>query len=195
MASSGDLASPLLLLAMPQVQDPFFQRSVVLLIHHEEEGSLGFILNRPTSIRVSEILQGMEVAWRGPERTVAYSGGPVQPEVGTVLYTPRTPPSPGSEENVNEVLPGISLTQHVGELSGLAADPPQHFRFFLGYAGWGAGQLVREILRNDWLTAPVSNDLVFAADPDEVWAAALQSVGVDPAALPWTTASGEETVN
>jgi putative transcriptional regulator len=192
MATSPDLSSPMLLLAMPQVLDPFFHRSVVLLIHHEEEGSLGFIVNRPTGIRVSEILQGMEVTWQGPDRAVAYFGGPVQPQVGTVLYTPRE----SDEESGNLVVPGLSLTQHVGDLAELAAEPPERFRLFLGYAGWGEGQLVTEILRNDWLTAPVSPDLIFAPDPEQVWAAALQSVGVDPAVLPsWTSGGGEETTN
>jgi putative transcriptional regulator len=192
MATSPDLSSPMLLLAMPQVLDPFFHHSVVLLIHHEDEGSLGFIVNRPTGIRVREILQGMEVTWKGPERSVAYFGGPVQPQVGTVLYTPRD----SSEEGSSVVVPGLSLTQHVGDLAELAADPPERFRLLLGYAGWGEGQLVTEILRNDWLTAPVSSDLIFAPDPEEVWADALRSVGVDPAALPsWTAGGGEETTN
>jgi putative transcriptional regulator len=94
------------------------------------------------------------------------------------------------------VLPGVSLTQQVGDLAALAADPPRHFRLILGYAGWGAGQLVQEILRNDWLTAPVESDLIFHFDPEELWAAALHSVGVDPAALPsWIYGGGEETTN
>jgi putative transcriptional regulator len=192
MATSADLSSPMLLLAMPQVLDPFFHKSVVLLIHHEDEGSLGFIVNRPTGIRVSEILQGMEVTWQGPDRAVAYFGGPVQPQVGSVLYTPR---ETDSGEGGNVLVPGLSLTQHVGDLAELAADPPERFRLFLGYAGWGEGQLVAEILRNDWLTAPVSSDLIFAPDAEQVWAAALQSVGVDPAALPWAPRGSEETTN
>jgi putative transcriptional regulator len=195
MATSADLSSPILLLAMPQVLDPFFHKSVVLLIHHEDDGSLGFIVNRPTGIRVSEILQGMEVAWQGPERAVAHFGGPVQPQLGTVLYTPR-PSDPEGSGSV--VIPGLALTQHVGDLAELAADPPERFRLLLGYAGWGAGQLVQEILRNDWLTAPVLGDLIFApaADPEQVWEAALKSVGVHLGALPsWSSGGGEETTN
>jgi putative transcriptional regulator len=187
MASSADLSSPTLLLAMPQVLDPFFHKSVVLLIHHEDDGSVGFIVNRPTGIRVSEILQGMEVAWQGPERAVAHFGGPVQPQLGTVLYAPRTGDPEGSGD---VVIPGVSLTRHVGDLAELAADPPERFRLFLGYAGWGAGQLMQEILRNDWLTAPVQSDLIFApaAEPEQAWEAALKSVGVHLGALPnWTT--------
>jgi putative transcriptional regulator len=197
--ASAVLPTPVLLLAMPQVLDPFFHRSVVLLVRHEEEGSFGFIVNRPTGIKVSEILKGMEVDWRGGKDAVAYFGGPVQPQLGTVLFGPALAATGGDFESeaASEVLAGVSLTQHVGDLSRLAEAPPEHFRLFLGYAGWGAGQLIEEILRNDWLTAPARGDLIFAPDPDQVWAAALESVGVDPATLPsWTPAgNGEETAN
>ncbi len=197
--ASPTLAAPVLLLAMPQVLDPFFRRSVVLLVRHEEEGSLGFIVNRPTGIKVNEILKGMEVGWHGRDETVAFFGGPVEPHLGTVLFGPPPAREEGgiAVEAASELLTGVSLTQHIGDLSRLAEAPPDRFRLILGYAGWGAGQLIEEILRNDWLTAPASGDLIFATDPDLVWAAALESVGVDPAALPaWTpSANGEETAN
>ena|ERR1700761_4570192 len=199
--ASPTLEAPLLLLAMPQVHDPFFRRAVVLLVRHEEEGSLGFIVNRPTGIKVNEILKGMEVGWQGAEETVAHFGGPVEPHLGTVLFGPPPAQRTGGfgVEAASELLTGVSLTQHIGDLSRLAEAPPDRFRLILGYAGWGAGQLIEEILRNDWLTAPASGDLIFAADPDQVWEAALESVGVDPASLPaWTaapSASGDEALN
>jgi putative transcriptional regulator len=200
-AIASDLTTPVLLLAMPQVLDPFFHRSVVLLVHHEDEGSFGFIVNRPTGIKVSEILKGLEVGWQGREAAVAYFGGPVQPQLGTVLFSPgKGGEEEGEEEEeedgATEVIPGIALTQHIGDLSRLAEAPPESFRLFLGYAGWGEGQLIEEILRNDWLTAPVRSDLIFAPDPEQVWAAALRSVGVDPSTLPsWTPGSVDETTN
>jgi putative transcriptional regulator len=191
-AVTSDLIAPVLLVAMPQVLDPFFHRSVVLLVQHADEGSFGFIVNRATGIRIQEILAGMEVGWQGRDEVVAHFGGPVQPQLGTVLFSP----GPVETEAATEVHPGISLTQHIGDLVRLAATPPQEFRLFLGYAGWGAGQLIEEILRNDWLTAPVHSNLVFAAEPDCVWGDALRSVGVDPAALPsWTPGMGGETAN
>jgi putative transcriptional regulator len=179
-----ELSPPILLVAMPQVLDPFFHRSVVLLLHHEEEGSFGFIINRATGIKVNEILQGMEVGWQGGTDLVAYFGGPVQPQLGTVLFRPEEVEG----EAATEVIPGLALTQHIGDLAQLAEAPPDQFRLLLGYAGWGAGQLMEEILRNDWLTAPPKTDLIFAPDPDQVWGATLRSVGVDPSLLPsWTT--------
>lgn len=184
MAVTGsDLSTPVLLLAMPQVLDPSFHRSVVLLLHHEEAGSFGFIVNRPTDIRIREILKGMDIGWHGRQEAVAYMGGPVQQNLGTVLFTPVLLDG-DADDTATEIAPGIALTQHIGDLSRLAEAPPDHFRLLLGYAGWGEGQLMEEILRNDWLTAPVSDELIFAADSEQVWDAALRSVGIDPAALP-----------
>jgi putative transcriptional regulator len=191
-AADAGLTTPVLLVAMPQVLDPYFQRSVVLLVHHEDEGSFGFIINRTSGIRLTEILQGMEVAWHGEDEAVAHFGGPVQPQLGTILFAPGEVATEAS----TEVFPGVALTQHIGDLVLLAETPPDRFRLFLGYAGWGSGQLIEEFLRNDWLTAPARPDLIFASDPDTVWSAALQSVGVDPAALPsWTPDRGGETAN
>ena len=181
--AGSDLITPVLLLAMPQVLDPSFHRSVVLLLHHADEGSFGFIVNRPTGIKVGDILKGMDIGWQGGKEAVAYLGGPVQQNLGTVLFSPVVFDG-GPEDTAAEVVPGVALTQHIGDLSRLAEAPPDRFRLLLGYAGWGEGQLMEEILRNDWLTAPVSGDLIFAPDPEQVWDAALRSVGIDPAALP-----------
>ena len=90
----------------------------------------------------------------------------------------------------------VAITQQLSDLAGLASQPPPAFKLFLGYAGWGAGQLVEEILRNDWLTAPASARIVFALSPEGAWEEAVRSVGIDPDALPaWTTPSPEETAN
>jgi putative transcriptional regulator len=194
---AAELKAPVMLLAMPQVLDPFFHRGAVLLLHHDDDGSFGFIVNRPTEIKVVEILRGMEIEWSGDPQTLAYFGGPVQPQLGTVLF------SGGSDlladdqgDPATEVTPGVRMTNHIQHLAQLAATPPDRFRLILGYAGWGSGQLVGEILRNDWLTAPVDNDLVFSPDADGIWSSALASVGVDPAALPaWTPPAGEDETN
>jgi len=192
-----DLETPVLLLAMPQVLDPFFHKAVVLLVHHNEEGSVGFIVNRPTELPIEDILDGMEIRWHGAQDATAFFGGPVQSQMGTLLFRDR-----GSEDEplysatTTEVQTGIRIGQQLEDLDRLAQNPPEHFRLLLGYAGWGAGQLMDEIVRNDWLTAPVSEDLLFAEDPDSVWESALRSVGLDPASLPsWTLPDDEETTN
>jgi putative transcriptional regulator len=95
-------------------------------------------------------------------------------------------------EGLTEVGPGMLITQQSDDLQRLAAKPPLCMRLFLGYAGWGAGQLVDEIVRNDWLTAPVTNELLFSDQPENVWEEALRSVGVDPSTLPAWTAPAEK---
>ncbi len=188
MDGSEDLKTPILLLAMPQVLDPFFHKSVILLLQHQEEGSQGFIVNRPTGVKIAEILDDLEIPWLGDEGSLAFFGGPVQPQLGTLLYHDE---SPDEATTRFEVCPGVALTQHLGDLESLAGEPPKSFRLLLGYAGWGDGQLVKEILRNDWITAPVDADLLFSAEPEEVWRLAMESVGVDPASLPAWTPQGD----
>ena len=180
---------------MPQVADPYFRKSVVLLLAHEEEGSFGFIVNRRTELKVAEILTDLKLPWGGNVEDLAQVGGPVHPQVGTVLYSGAGDELPPLEA-ATEVFPGIHLTQHIGELATLAGRPPHRFRLFLGYAGWGGGQLVSEILRNDWLIAPVDPDLVFGETTEAVWEAAVSSVGVDPSTLPaWTANEPESPAN
>jgi len=200
LAASPELETPLLLIAMPQVLDPFFHKGVVLLMAHSEEGSFGVIVNRPTDATVHDVLAGMEIDWQGSETEPAYFGGPVMPEAGSVVFLPRlhaAEASDGDEEKQElELGAGLRLTHHVHRLADLAAEPPPAFRLFLGHSGWGDGQLVEEILRNDWLIAPVSHELVFADDPSSVWERTLESVGVDPATLPsWTQQGDEESAN
>jgi putative transcriptional regulator len=189
--AAPDLVAPVLLLAMPQVADPFFHKSVVLLLAHEDEGSFGFIVNRSTELKVVDILRDLEIAWGGAPEVLARFGGPVQPQVGTLLFAPESgsPDLPGSAE----VLPGVRVSQNLSELALLAGAPPSRFRLLLGYAGWGAGQLIEEILRNDWLTAPVDLDLIFTQQPELAWERALHSVGVDPGSLPAWTPTEDET--
>lgn len=189
--AGSDLVAPVLLLAMPQVNDPFFRKSVVLLLVHEEEGSFGFVVNRDTELKVTDILRDLELEWAGDGALLAGFGGPVQPHVGSVLFQAAADEALPELATASEVATGIHLTQHLSELAEIARRPPARFRLLLGHAGWGAGQLVGEILRNDWLIAPVDAGLVFAGGSEEVWEAGLRSVGVDPATLPaWT--EGEE---
>lgn len=193
-----ELDTPLLLMATPQVLDPFFHKSVVLLLHHDEEGSFGFNLNRPTTVSVAEILKGLEIEWTGDPSSCAYLGGPVQPQLGTVLFgqAGAKPSDALPEDTTTCVLPGLSMTQHLGNLAHLAQDPPEGLRLYLGYAGWGAGQLMQEILRNDWIVGPVLDELLFSSDNDSVWLQALEAAGVDPATLPsWTPDDSQAGVN
>jgi putative transcriptional regulator len=203
----SELKTPLFLLAMPQILDPFFRHSVVLLVHHDAvEGSLGFIVNRPTELKLKDILQDLEIPWQSEESPFAFFGGPVRPEVGTLLFLdkdqqapePKAPEAATADGEAEvedpldrQICPGVSASQNVSDLERLEARPDGTFRLYLGYAGWGEGQLEHEILRNDWLIAPVLTDLIFSGSPDEAWRSALVSVGVNPDQLPMWTHHGD----
>jgi putative transcriptional regulator len=192
----SDLQTPALLLATPQVLDPFFRQAVVLLLQHSEEGSLGFIINRTTGIKVEEILDGLEIPWEGDKAEAAFFGGPVQPQLGTVLFHRSADDRIAVDrDTVTELLPGLLMTQHVGNLAVLAARPPGFFRFVLGYAGWGEGQLIDEISRNDWLIAAPTDELLFATQPETIWESAVNSLGVDPDSLGAWSSDDDPSVN
>ncbi|MCP4007747.1 MAG: YqgE/AlgH family protein [bacterium] len=173
--------APGLLLAMPQLQDPNFQRSVVLMVQHDSEMSLGLILNRPSETTVTEILGAMGIPWRGDTDDLVWEGGPVMPETGWLLHTRSKNVPPG--DGTLELLAGISLTTSPENLQFLAQQPPAHVRFLMGYAGWGAGQLSAELVEGAWLAIKATRELIFETEPDVMWESALASIGVDPGSL------------
>lgn len=191
-----DLETPVLLVAMPQIMDPFFDHSVILLMDHQEEGSFGLIVNRPTELTITEVLEGLDIAWHGDPLAMTHFGGPVQPQLGTILYRPSADAPATQGETTLEVCPGVHLTQHIGDLSTIAQHPPGSFRLLLGYAGWGGGQLDEEIARNDWLIAPLEDKFLFEKDTEDVWIDVLASLGIEPDTLPsWTQATDPEQAN
>lgn len=186
---------PVFLVAMPQILDPFFNRSVVLLVEHHVEGSLGFIVNRPTDLKVRTMLEALELSWTGGDENV-YFGGPVQPQQGTIVFDASDKRDIASEASSVEVAPSLFLSQSLEDLRTLTATPSERMRLLVGYAGWGAGQLDAEMQRNDWLLAPVDAKLVYADDPASVWEQALKSIGIRPEQLPaWTEAVDPDKAN
>lgn len=180
MASEGTLA-PGLLVAMPQLPDPNFYRSVCLMIEHNDRGSFGLVVNRPTELAIEEVLGQFKLRWRGDPAAVVWQGGPVEPQLGSVLHAPRA----GASEVTPslEVVPGIQLSTLPDQLRELAERPPAHLRFLLGYAGWGPGQLESEMAYGSWLVAPATPRLVFEIPAEGIWEAAIQSLGIDPVTL------------
>jgi len=169
--------APCLLLAIPQLADPNFEKSVVLLVENQEEGSVGLVLNQPTEVLVKDVLISLSMDWKGREDSCVWNGGPVMKEQGWVLHS-----AAGSE-----VLPkpvavsdGIYLSGTSDQLKGLSESPPEHTRFFLGSSGWGKDQLEAEIAQGWWLTLEVDYELVFETPPQDVWEKAFRSLGIDP---------------
>jgi putative transcriptional regulator len=165
------------LIAMPTLADPNFARTVTLICEHSSEGAMGLVVNRLTELHLSDILEQLDIdATRSPQADLpVYLGGPVQNNRGFVVHEPL-----GGWEStlpVTETL-GVSTSRDI--LEAIARNSgPDHCLVALGYAGWGAGQLEREIRENSWLSVPASRNILFDLPPDQRWHAAAGLVGVD----------------
>lgn len=176
--ANSDLA-PAFLVAMHQLWDPNFRGSVVLMLHHDDEGAVGLVVNRTTDIHMAALCETFGFTWKGaPELRVDW-GGPVQPELGWMLLGDAGFEAPDLE-SVSE---GIQFTRSNDALRKVAETPPRRMRMFLGYAGWGPGQLERELAQGAWLVAPVTPQLVFETPKDRLWGDVVRSLGIEPATL------------
>lgn len=161
-----------LLVANPRLPDPNFDRTVVLVLAHGDDGALGVVLNRPTDTGVAEALPGWEAAASPP--AVVFSGGPVDPT--TVVCLALRPP--GEEGEGSDWSP---LEAAVGTLD-MELGPPavggvHGVRMFAGYAGWGPGQLENEIEQGGWFVLDAAADDAVCADPDRLWRRVLRRQG------------------
>ena len=171
-----------LLIAMPGIGDPRFERAVVLVCNHEPLYAMGMAVNHPIAgVTVHDLLQRLEV----PEPIVVppdpvLFGGPVDRERGFVLHTDDYMP-----EHSAKVMAGVALSPNRDALQALAAASgcPRRAMLVLGYAGWGPGQLEEEIRQNVWLTCDADEELIFGHDHEQKWARALAKLGVDAALL------------
>lgn len=170
--------APGLLIAMPNLLDPNFFRSVVVLCAHTSEGAFGLVINQELELPVSAICAEADIAWDGDETQKVCAGGPVERQRGWLLHD-----SSMSFEGSQIVDAGVSLTSSQDGLAAYGKDPKGRFRLVLGYAGWGAGQLDQEIAQGSWLTAPLSLEVLFDTPRAAIWARALELVGVDPTHL------------
>ncbi|MDP2087485.1 MAG: YqgE/AlgH family protein [Gemmobacter sp.] len=171
-----------ILIAMPAMGDPRFEKSVVLLCSHSDQGALGLIVNKPLpELAFSELLDQLGIARdQGIKAVPVQYGGPVEQGRGFVLHGADWHASTGTMD----VVGGLAMTATQEVLAALArGQGPARALLALGYAGWGAGQLEAEIARNDWLTADATPDLIFASDNGGKWAGALAQMRIDPLTL------------
>ena len=168
-----------LLLAMPQLADPNFSRAVVLMIEHGDQGSFGLVINHPSPIKATELLESLEMSWHGEDSAVVWAGGPVSPSTGWVLHEPVGVAHAGSGGTI-EITSTISLSTSPDRLRAIAKTPPANVRLLLGYSGWGPGQLAQEMARGAWLHTAADPRIVFETPPDEIWDRAMKSLGINP---------------
>lgn len=180
---SGQYLKNHFLIAMPQLQDPYFERTVTLICDHNEEGAMGIVINRPTDMLLYEVLDQLQLL-DAETKTESFDtpvliGGPVAPENGLILHMVETE-SKDIWDSTLAVSDQIRLTTSQDILQALArGDGPQQQHFSLGYSGWDAGQLEDEIRNNSWLIAPANETIVFDLPFAQRWEAAAQSIGID----------------
>jgi putative transcriptional regulator len=179
IGSMSDAATaPSLLLSMPQLDDPNFTRSVVLLCQHDTDGAFGLVLNRPVTTTAKIVPQSDPDAATEQEIEV-WIGGPVEPERSWILLS-----DPGLDEHAVRVCEGVYLSTSARVLQHVIADPDQsRARLIAGYAGWGPGQLDEELAASAWLTVDIDLDIVFRTPPDEMWERGIRRLGADPGSL------------
>lgn len=167
-----------LLIAMPGMGDPRFDKSVIFMCAHSDDGAMGLIVNKPApDLAFADLLEQLGIA-EGPQpiRLPVHVGGPVEHGRGFVLHSTDY----GREGATLDVNDRFGMTATLEILEDMAQGRgPQSAILALGYAGWGPGQLEGEIQRNGWLTCDATEDLVFGTKDPEKWAAALKRLGVD----------------
>ncbi|MFC7705706.1 YqgE/AlgH family protein [Plastorhodobacter daqingensis] len=171
-----------LLVAMPGMGDPRFEKSVVFMCAHSDDGAMGLIVNKPAAeVRFADLLDqlGISRTSEGSDIRVHF-GGPAEHGRGFVLHSADYSAN-GSTLQVDD---RIGMTGTLDILEDIAKGiGPSRSILALGYAGWGPGQLEDEILQNGWLTCDAPLDLVFSADNASKWEGALRTLGIDPLTL------------
>ena len=161
-----------LLIANPFLKDPNFTRTVVFLCEHQEEGTFGFVLNKICPQTLDELLTDMEV-----KGIPTFYGGPVQQN--SIHFLHQYPKLiPGGEEVLKNTYWGGNFESLLINIKLKNIDLNQ-IKFFLGYSGWGAGQLNGEMNEKTWLTVEANESLIFNTPPEEMWKASLKALGGD----------------
>lgn len=160
-----------LLISEPFMGDPNFERTVVLLCEHNEEGSFGFIINRPTTLSLAEATDNQLTGHDTP----LFLGGPVEQDTLHFIHRMKD-----QIEGAQQVLDNVYWAGNYEQLKILLSSgnvSPEDIRFFIGYSGWGAGQLQSELEAGAWIAARVPGNRLFDTDPDQLWRQILNDMG------------------
>ncbi len=177
LARKPDCLRGKLLLAMPNMGDPRFERSVICLCEHSEQGAMGIVVNQPAEhIAFPELMEQLQIpAPPDCAQVGVFTGGPVEPNRGFVLHSADY--LHDTSLIVSEL---VALSATVDILKALAHGMgPRHSLLALGYAGWGPGQLEAEIQENAWLHTEVDADLLFGTEAILKWPLAMAKLGID----------------
>lgn len=169
------------LIAMPNMVDPHFARTLTYVCEHNDQGALGLVVNRPIDMTLSALLTQVSIPCSSPqlEKLPVHFGGPVQVDRGFVLHQPV-----GEWQSTLAVNGRIGLTTSKDILVAVGnGEGPSKLLVTLGYAGWAPGQLENELSQNAWLTVPASPEVIFDVPCEERLPAAMQLLGIDYASL------------
>lgn len=179
-ATPGSLANQFLI-AMPHLEDPWFNQTVTYLWRHSDEGALGIVINKPSNMRLAELLEELNISLEQRKGDIDFhsqrvmTGGPVESNKGFILH------NSGREwEYTLAITPELSLTMSKDILADIALGVgPERYLVALGCAGWEAGQLEQEIGDNIWLTVPAVPELIFSSDHSKKAEAAASILGIN----------------
>ncbi len=166
------------LIAMPNLADKDFAHTVTYLCQHNEEGAIGIIINRPMQMKLGDIFAQMNIdaLSRATLNSPVYMGGPVQPERGFVIHNT----SNQHWDSSIKISETVSLTSSRDILEAIAkSEGPKNYLIALGYAGWTAGQLEKEIINNAWLHTPYAEAILYDTPVSERWNAAANLIGIN----------------
>jgi putative transcriptional regulator len=171
-------AAPGILIAVPQLDDPNFHRAVVAMIEHDHQGALGLVINFDLPHTCAEVATGFDLPWPGGAHAMLRRGGPVEPQSLWMLHDDGW-----CFDETMRVADAIAVSRSREALTRMCEGGESKLRLYVGYAGWGPGQLEAEIARGSWIVGEMDPAMVFEWDPKEVWARSLARLGIDPAHL------------
>jgi putative transcriptional regulator len=169
---------PGVLIAVPQLMDGHFDRAVVVMVEHDDDGALGLVINHQIDRECGAVVEAFDLPWHGAAGDRLRRGGPVEPASLWMLHDDGW-----CFDETMRVSPGVSVSRSQEAITRMCLAGEARLRLLVGYAGWGAGQLETEIQAGSWIVGPMSPELVFEWPPREVWARSLAHMGIDPAFL------------
>jgi putative transcriptional regulator len=165
------------LIAMPGLHDPNFAHTVTYVCEHNDQGTMGIVVNRPMKLQLGDMLEQLDIQPTDPVAATLpiYLGGPVQTDRGFVLHS-----NDRRWDSTMRVTPEVSVTTSKDILAAIAQGRgPKYTLIVLGYAGWSSGQLDAEMGANAWLSGPASSEILFRMPAEQRWLAAARLLGVD----------------
>ncbi len=153
----------------------------MMIVQHEPGGTFGLVLNRPVEMSASALCHVLDMRWGGDSETPLHWGGPVDSHSGFMLFAHDDVVT--APDDALTLVDGVCFASSLDVLRVIVEAPSGDVRLFLGYAGWGPGQLEQEMAQGVWLTAPASREAIFEVAPDSMWDYVVRSLGIDPATL------------